>query len=458
MRLSRHLLLLAVTTALPGLAHACYCYQIGSPCQLQKEADAVFLGKVISIDVQLPEAGTNSSERGPARYHFSVDEAFKGVNTAEIDVDSENDSCDYHFKAGETYLVYSYAGKDHSLQASLCSPTRPAEQAAALLQQLRNARDGHPVASLFGTVRREQGNFPGAIMPGSDGPLKNIVVRLMSSAGRMFSAQTDEMGRYAFYNIAPGEYGFTADVRTYSELPFLRGHLAVDPPDPNPVKIPGDYPELLELTSESCSEHDVQDIFAGEIRVRVVQPNGEPVHGHLSLFGADQYALEGGRNVETAGISEFRNVAPGEYIVVFNNDDGIRGELFHRTFYPDSRDLAHAVRIRLDEGQVANVTLQLRDPIEMRPLTVKLGWQGEPPANMPLFVTVHSNTSEFIFVERLAPGVFSADIRSDGAYIVQGESYCGPFMPVATQPVIVEGRALQNEVALTLSKSLCGAK
>ncbi len=417
------------------------------------------MGKVISSENQLPEQGTNSNERGLARYHFSVDEAFKGVNTAEIDVDSENAGCGYHFKAGETYLVYSYADKDHSLRASSCSPTRPMEKAAALLQQLRNARDGQPVASLFGTVRREQGNFPGAIVPGSDGPLRNIVVRLMSSAGRMFSAQTDEMGRYAFYNIAPGTYGFTADVRTYSEFPFLAGHLvSTTPPDPETVKIPGGYPELIELASESCSEHDVQDIFSGKIQVRVAQPNGEPVHGRLSLFVADQYALEGGRTVATAGISEFWNLAPGEYIVVFNNDDGIRGELFHRTFYPDSRDLAHAVRIRLPEGQFADVTLQLRDPIEMRPLIVKLGWQGEPPANMPLFVTVHTNTSEFVFVERIAPGIFTADVRTDGAYIVQGESYCGPFMPVATQTLVVEGRALQNEVALTLSKSLCGAK
>jgi hypothetical protein len=459
---SRSVLVLAITTVLPGLAHACSCYLIGPrPCQLQKDAGTVFVGKVISIENPPPESGTNADESGLARYHFSVDEAFKGVNATEIDVYSGRGGgdCSYHFKEGEIYIVYSSVNKDQSLQVSSCSDTRPAKDAAALLQQLRNARDGLPVASLFGTVRRVQSKSPGAVVPGYDGPVPNIVVRLMSANGRAFVAQTDEMGRYAFHNLAPGMYGFTADILPYTELPLVAGHFGVSGPHYNePIKIPGGYPELVELESEACQEHNLHDHFSGKIRVRVVRPDGKPADGHLLLFVADQYSAAGGRATEAEGISEFQNLAPGEYIVVFNNDDTIRDDLFHRTFYPDSRDLSHAVRISLREGQVADVTLQLRDPIILRPLIIKLAWQGEPPAKMPLFVTVRSNTPEYIVVERIEPGVFTADIRTDASYVIQGESYCGPFMPVATEPVVVEGDDSLKEIVLTLPKSLCGAR
>jgi hypothetical protein len=418
-----------------------------------------FVGKVIAIADPPHERDATGDQSGLSRYTFAVDEAFEGVNTREVEVYSRRGGgdCSYHFKQGETYLVYASRGKDYSLQASMCSDTRPAEKAAALLQQLRNARDGQPVASLFGTIRREQDNFPGAVVPDLNGPVQNVAVRLMSAAGQMFIARTDDLGRYAFHKLAPGMYGLIADTPP-DAFPFAPRHVGVSGPASEPITIPGGYPELIELSPDSCQEHNFQDAFSGKIRVRVVQPDGDPAQGRLSLFVADQYSVEGGRTAETKGISEFHNVAPGEYVVVFNNDDEIRGDLFHRTFYPDSRNLEHAVRISLHEGQVADITLQLRDPIVVRALIVKLGWQGEPPPNMPLFVTVRSNTPDYTVVERIEPGVFTAQIRTDVPYSIQGESYCQPFMPVATNPVIVEGDSSLKEVVLILSKSLCGGR
>jgi len=462
----RYLLLLAITAALPSLARACWCYPgEPRPCQLQqlqKDAKTIFVGKVLSIENPPPEPGANADRTGIARYHFAVNEAFAGVNTAEVDVYSGRGGgdCSYHFREGETYLVYSSVDSDHALHVSMCSNTRPAEQAAALLQQLRNARDWLPVASVFGTVRREQNKFPGAVIPGADGAMQNVVVRMMSSDGRMFTAQTDELGRYAFYNLPPGMYGFTANIRAYTDPQLARerpGFISYSPIE-DPIKIPGGYPELMQLESGACHERDLRDTFPGKIRVRVIRPDGEPAQGQLSLFAAEQYALKGGRTRPMQGIEKFENLAPGEYIVVFNNDDGTGGDLFHRTFYPDSRDLEHAVRINVRDRQAAEVTLQLRDPIVVRPLVVKLAWQGEPPPNMPLFVTVRSNTPDYTFVERIEPGVFTADIRTDIPYAVQGESYCGPFRPVATQTVVIEGDALLKEVVLTLPRSLCGGE
>ena len=486
-------LLLVMAYATPSWA--CYCYDIGPrPCQLLKEPEAVFVGKVVAIENPPPAPETRDDAKGVTRYRLTVDENFKSVNSAEIDVYSGRGGgdCSYHFKLNERYLVYATVGKDGSLHVSSCSSTRPLDTASSLVLQLRAARDRQPVASLFGTVRREQLNYPSAVVPGYDGPVQNTEVRLVSSEGKLVITHTDEQGNYAFYNLAPGTYAFDADLPkgTGSREDKLIG-VSIDPPEAGlfeagaslrdylkPVKVTGGYPNVMQLPAAACEEHNEQALPLGKIRVRVVRPDGTPVSSDdpgtsVALFTADHYVRSGGRYGDVAaGLAEFGNLAPGDYIIVFNDNEVIdlnllrqdnnaeSNESFHRTFYPDVKDPEHAVRIHISEqNQLANVEMTVRDPIVRRRLTIRLAWQGTPPENAPLFVLAQSDTIQYTVVQREEPGVFVANIRTDAHYWFHGESSCGPFRPVETEAVMVDGAdGAVHEVNLLLSRQLCTAR
>jgi hypothetical protein len=479
----RRILLIALLVGfLPGLAHACSCYPLEPrPCELLKNPEAVFAGKVVAIENAPPDPGAKADYRGLSRYRFSVGENFKGADTPEVDVYSGRGGgdCSYHFKADETYLVYASVGKDGALHVSMCSNTQPLGDAGSLLQQLRAARDRRTVASLFGMVRREQLNHPGAVVQGYGGPISNIEIRLLSAAGKVFITHTDEQGIYAFVDLAPGLYGFDADLPNDTG-PRDDRHIGVShaPEDGEPIRVPGGYADLARLPSAACEEHNVHAFPLGKIHVRVARPDGTPIGSEdpgarLSLFAVDQYIAGGGYQKDiVAGTAEFDNLAPGEYLLVFNDDDlmnpglfhpdedGAGKESYHRIFYPDAHDPEHAVRIRIGEqNQLVNVTMSLRNPIVTRRVTIRLAWEGAPPTNAPLFVLLQSDTNQYTVVQRREPGVFFADVRTDGHYWFHGESSCGPFRPVQTGEIVLDGADTSvQELGLVLPRALCGVK
>jgi len=114
---------------MPGAARACTCLPPPPPAEALADADAVFLGKVARIATAPAEA----NRLARVRVTFVVREAWKGVGAVYTDVYTARDgaSCGYGFRKEETYLVYAYAGDGgRTLQTSLCTRTRPLDQAA----------------------------------------------------------------------------------------------------------------------------------------------------------------------------------------------------------------------------------------------------------------------------------------------------------------------------------------
>jgi hypothetical protein len=111
--------------------------------------------------------------------------------------------------------------------------------AGGVLRELRAIRDGQPVDSLFGTVGllSREGNF--SLWLTKIRPLGDISVRVVDSAGRVRSTQTDERGVYAFEWLPPESYRIELD------LPAEWGALsvgadstsAVDLTDQDPTRI-----------------------------------------------------------------------------------------------------------------------------------------------------------------------------------------------------------------------------
>jgi len=120
-------------------AHACSCLPPRPPAQAVAEADAVFMGQVISFEL------INNGQSRQAK--IAVSKIWKGERRAvsEIFTAANSAACGYDFQAGETYLIYAYDGGDQKFYTHICSRTRPARHAADDLKYLALASN-YPMA------------------------------------------------------------------------------------------------------------------------------------------------------------------------------------------------------------------------------------------------------------------------------------------------------------------------
>src|SRR6185503_15892835 len=99
-----------VTLLSPSAAFSCTCIISGPPCQTFGNTPAVFVGTPIEV-----KETTGNLTEGQGReyaqriFTFRVDEPFRGVNAAQIEVRTGmgGGDCGYRFNLGERYLVYA---------------------------------------------------------------------------------------------------------------------------------------------------------------------------------------------------------------------------------------------------------------------------------------------------------------------------------------------------------------
>jgi len=117
---------------------ACSCAATPTPRHALREAQAVFMGEVISTEVfdVKDEFGTQQV----IRVRFAVSRFWKGIQGSEVIVhtSSHEMSCGFHFEKGKEYLVYAYP--DHwklgALETGMCSRTREVTAAAKDLRAI----------------------------------------------------------------------------------------------------------------------------------------------------------------------------------------------------------------------------------------------------------------------------------------------------------------------------------
>jgi hypothetical protein len=91
----------------------------------------------------------SSGEPTPARIQrvtFRVEESFEGVKTHDIEVYGFGTTCDYHFIAGQKYLVYGWVGEDGKIRTSMCTRTAlfsEAPEDIKFLRSMKNRRSLH---------------------------------------------------------------------------------------------------------------------------------------------------------------------------------------------------------------------------------------------------------------------------------------------------------------------------
>ena len=123
--------ILAATSANVQKTSACTCVPPPPPARAFAEADAVFMGKVISFEFV---------ENGYRRLaQISLVKIWKGDRSAmsEIYTASSSGACGYDFRVGETYVIYAYKDESGRLQTGLCRRTAQVDAATEDLNYLQ---------------------------------------------------------------------------------------------------------------------------------------------------------------------------------------------------------------------------------------------------------------------------------------------------------------------------------
>ena len=130
--LSRVLLALVfvatIVIAQPNCAYACSCVPPGTPAEELSKSDAVFLGKVIAVN--LPNKPIESSS-DVTTVTFETSQVWKGqvTKTLVLTTPGSSASCGVTFEQDQEYVVYARVNEG-VLATNLCSRTNTASNAA----------------------------------------------------------------------------------------------------------------------------------------------------------------------------------------------------------------------------------------------------------------------------------------------------------------------------------------
>jgi hypothetical protein len=295
----------------PSGAEACSCLSSGLPCNAVWRVDAVFVGRVVSVESSIAPA-----DRSGRRVELQVAQAFRGLASSPVTVLAGFGTCGYSFRVGEAYIVYALRMPNGHLTTSICSRTRPVAQAAEDLaygRSLAAFAPGAP-ARLAGQVQLWEYPLP----PG--GQLRRVpgVAVTATGHGRTFTTRANDRGEFELTGLLPGKYDVIADAPD--------GYYA----SARPVEV---------HDPRGCGTEPVYIGYDGRVRGRVVDHDGRGIGG-LALGLVSRTDISNGERVQawttTDGTFELRRVSPGEYLLGFY---GTRSKDNHplpwgRGFYP----------------------------------------------------------------------------------------------------------------------------
>ena len=121
-------------------AYACKCVVPGSPSEELEKFDAVFTGRVLSIEHSFDPNASSVSPGDHTTVGFTVNTVWKGTVDKNIDLTTPptGGSCGFAFVEAEDYIVYAYEGTEENanLNVSICSRTALLAEAQADMEAL----------------------------------------------------------------------------------------------------------------------------------------------------------------------------------------------------------------------------------------------------------------------------------------------------------------------------------
>src|SRR6266850_1294911 len=341
----------------------CSCMGGSTPCHAFGGSSAVFVGTAIAVKTaeRKPAAKPSEVDWTPRTFKFAVEQAYLGVEGAEVDVATGmgGGDCGYGFKLGERYLVYAYRyGENNRLATGICTRTKPYASANEDLAFLGTLSSVAPGVTIYGEIRRQRERVAkGDTVP--VGPLEDAAL-VVEGEGERKEIRADEQGRYRVSGLRPGKLKVTLQ---------LPDELTVNKKE-----------QEITVADRGCAVVNYYVVDNGRISGRVFDSEGQPAaHLLLALVEADDLEPELHysklERTNDEGRYSFAGVPPGRYLLAVNltrypqPDDPTNA--YPRTFYPGVTDRSQAEVISLGAGENLRER-DLRLPVHHSPSVISV--------------------------------------------------------------------------------------
>jgi 5-hydroxyisourate hydrolase-like protein (transthyretin family) len=347
--LSAHALVLTVLvlTSMPRTTRACMCGLL-EPDLAYQNASLVFTGSVDRITELTRETvheGKPALASDGRIVRITVEEYFKGTGGAEVELRSENTSCDIGFEAGKRYIVYaSQNPQTGAFGAYACSRTRLLDDYAKPdISYLRRATHGERPTMFYGFAFK---NTAHSAKRGEPERLANLAVTV-EGEGKRLELKTDPSGYFETFDLAPGSY------RVHTGLTG---------------KLRGAEAQSVEL--RTVASVSFRTTTMASLSGRVVDRDGRPVSElNVELLQPGQLESRATNYVTTRedGRFVFAEVMAGRYLLAVNSIGrrSLYGAPFLPSYFPNAASSAQAQVIPIADGaplDVGDFTLQERYP------------------------------------------------------------------------------------------------
>jgi hypothetical protein len=344
-------------------ARACTCAGERAPCEEYWQASAVFIGTV--IEGQLVNVKDGDFEHQMNAVRISIDEAFRGVEGAEVEVLTGlgGGDCGFGFRRSQQFLVYAYRSEtDQKLYTSICSRTRSISEANPDLLYIRGLSKAKAGGTISGQVVRERRNETG----GSSGePLAGVNVTI--DGPQKAEAVTDEKGEFKIEGVQPGEY---------TVVPAALKGLATRGED-RKVTVADRGCAVVHLWLESNARIsgrvlNAQGLSVAKAEIVIIQADKERYQGYADYAYTDEDGSYG-----------FKLIPEGRYVLQMRYDgQSSQNRPFPVMYYPGTPDKSQARVFTIKEGDTIDLDIKvppMPSEVEIRGQVV---WpDGKPATN-----------------------------------------------------------------------------
>jgi hypothetical protein len=321
----------------------------------------VFIGTVIEGKVVTVKEGEFEHQMNAVR--LSIDEAFRGVEGAEVEVltGRGGGDCGFGFRRAQQFLVYAYRSEsDQKLHTNICTRTRAISEADPDLAYIRGLSKAKAGGTIRGEVLRERPNETG----GSNGePLAGVKVTI--DGPQKAEAVTNGKGEFKIEGVQPGEY---------TVVPTMPKGLAIRGPD-----------KKITVADRGCAVVYLWLESSSRISGRVLNAQGLSVaKAEIVLLQADKERYQGYADyayAEEDGAYSFKLIPEGRYVLQIRYD-GLTGQNrpFPVMYYPGTADKSQARVFSIKEGETIDLDIKvppLPAEVEIRGQVV---WPDGKPA------------------------------------------------------------------------------